>query len=212
MARFEEQARAQGTTIFDPASTKDQVTNDEMDGVIVVRDLQSAFAAINEIVIEGEGASVTNLADKQQQLSHFWKFFELAFGNRLYFNGLNLNNADTTDKLYPSFRIGAKIEFDFNKDVYDTRQYDPVNDGPNIHVERFNTTYGNLLKSLEKFLNGEKKQLKANAIPLMRQMQVQYLQAINQKYGGKSVAPNFDPIFEVGKLKEMKPTNPINMG
>ena len=199
LARFEHKARAKGKTIFDAKSIPKQVTNDEMDGVIVVRDLQTAFAAINEIVVEGEGASLSDLSDKSGQLSHFWKFCELAKKRRLYFNGLNLIYEDKTNKLNPSFRLGAPIEFNFDKDVYNVPQYDPKKDGSNIHVERFNTTYGNLLQSLEKFLNGDKKQLKANAIPLMRQMQVQYLQAINHKYGGKSVAPNFVPIFKDGR-------------
>ena len=197
LARFEEEAKKNGGTIFDKNSISKQVNNDEMDGVIVVHNLQSAFAAIGTIVDEGEGASIINLEDKQHQLSHYWKFFELAFGHRLYFNGLSWDDSDENEALKSAFKIGSKIDFDFEKDVYyDVKTYDPKTDEPNIHVDRFNTTYGNLLKALEKFLNGDKKQLKENAVPLMRQMQVEYLQSINNKYWDKPVAPNFVPIFK----------------
>ena len=58
-------------------------------------------------------------------------------------------------------------------------------------------TYGNLLKSLERVLNGNKSELHSTAIPLMRQMQIDYLQAINPTYTKESIAPHFEPIFTV---------------
>lgn len=174
-----------------------QITNDEMAGVIQVFDLKTALDAMHTIVSEGEGASVTDIMDENQNLSHYWKFFQLYLGSRFYFDGIKDDSGG--DPLQFAFNLGSKIDFNFKTDVYrDDAIYARGRESPeNIYVKRFNMTYGNLLKSLERVLNGNKSELHSTAIPLMRQMQIDYLQAINPTYTKESIAPHFEPIFTV---------------
>lgn len=126
--------------------------------MIAVTDLDSAIAAINEIVEQGEGASPIDPDDPDGELAHYYKFAEIVHGRRLVMHPEGY-----------SF-TGAKIEFDPNGvwpmvDNPNTQALDPVSQARSLSNE-FNQAYANVLNALHTAFNGRPQNVRT-AVGLM---------------------------------------------
>lgn len=126
--------------------------------MIPVTNLDSAMAAIDEIVEQGEGASPINPDDPEKELAHYYKFSEIVHGRRL------VRHPDGY-----SF-TGEKITFDPDGvwpmiDNPDTKRLPLISQTRRLS-EEFNQAYANLLNILHTAFNGLPDQI-PTAIGLM---------------------------------------------
>jgi len=183
-----------------------QIGADMMESCNVVYNVQTALTAIESIVAEGEGTSMTDLHTSgglNSNLSHFHKFLEIAKGNPLL---LIRRNDDAAPGVFPYSYVFAKdvtIPFDADGVVDDADAWDWLDsskpesfgkyaDEP--RVQRFNRDYGRMLMSLQEVLGSGRKHKLNSAISLMRQLQVDFNDCLRpQQSAQKPIAPNWVP-------------------
>lgn len=155
--------------------------------LIAVTDLDSAVQAINLIVEQGEGTTISPL-DQQDDPAHYYRFAEIYYGKKLIRN-LSPRPGE------PAFVYGGEpIPFDpqgVTPLVTNPKasQY-PAGSQAAYTNNNFNFTYTSMLKSLHHVFNGQPDRI-APAVQLMESMklQVRYLTTIevsNGLYAGPS--------------------------
>ncbi len=172
----------------DPAK---QITHQMMSDLFAVTDADSAIAAIDLIVEQGEGTQTSPLdGDDEGDLAHYYRFAEIFHGRKL------VRNPDPNlppDEQYSY--SGEEIVLDPAgvRDVIDNPKRSSFEDGSDaLHLfDNFNYTYTSLLKSLHTTFNGTPADLDA-AIGLMESCKQQ---AINltavQLPSGRFAGPGF---------------------
>ena len=142
-----------GNKIFDKTEVKDQVKwpwdAPTVGKVYIIKDTKSAVAAINETILQGEGAGAPDPTVRtSSELAHFYKFEEIVCGYHLEEN--------YRDKKYEF--IGPKIAFN-PAGVWPMRDNPSkfcINPGHNCYTEAkaFHHTFRALLRSLQEVFNG----------------------------------------------------------
>lgn len=132
--------------------------------LVVVTDLDSALAAMHEIVEQGEGASPVDPEDGYDELAHYYKFAEIVHGRRLVKHGDAWSYT------------GAPITFDEDGvwpmvDDPDTASLPPGSQAA-VQSDEFNQIYANLLRSLHEVFNGNPQGLN-KAVGLMFTLNIQ---------------------------------------
>ena len=156
---------------------------------IHIHDLDSAVAAINLIVEQGEGTKTSPL-DPEHQLAHYYRFAEIYYGKKL------IPNPDPKPGAPEYVYGGHKIEFDpagiwpvVTNPSRDT--YPPGSKARNLN-DTFNYTYTSLLKSMELVFNGQPDRL-GPAIGLMESMKEQALTMMSTTtVPGQTAGPTFE--------------------
>lgn len=72
-----------GSNLF-TGDIRKQVTSQEMKGMFAVYNIDTAMQAINAIVEEGEGSSLSDIYNGEGNLSHFHKFLEMYLGKQIF--------------------------------------------------------------------------------------------------------------------------------
>jgi hypothetical protein len=154
--------------------------------LIAVTDLESALAAIQEIVEQGEGASPINPDDAQHELAHFYRFSEIFHGRGLVIEPGGYSYT------------GAPIPFD-PKGVW------PMMDNPSLAAlppgsrawnlsNLFNRSYQDLLNALNRVFNGHPDELDS-AVGIMYSLDVaarQLMETPNGLPGDETAGPSFE--------------------
>jgi len=145
-----------GDSAFD-SSGRNQVPPALMYGSVVVTDVATATAAIDTIVLQGEGTTTSPLAAAGGEMAHYYRFEEIKHGHLL----VALPDPQTPDQAYSY--TGAAVPFD-GTGVY------PVPSDPHAHGfptgylpgspeaqmnDRFNSTYTGLLGTIHALVNGD---------------------------------------------------------
>src|SRR6478735_1701481 len=145
-----------GDGAFD-SSGRNQVPPALMYGSVVVTDVATATAAIDTIVLQGEGTTTSPLAAAGGEMAHYYRFEEIKHGHLL----VALPDPKTPDQAYSY--TGAAVPFD-GTGVY------PVPSDPHAHGfptgylpgspeaqmnDRFNSTYPGLLGTIHALVNGD---------------------------------------------------------
>ena len=161
-------------------------------GFPVVTDLQSAYAAIDLIVTQGEGTSKSP-EDAEHNPAHWYRFNEIVKGHLLIKNP-NPPPNPTPEQQY--CYGGALVVLDSNGILPiitnpKSAKY-PAGSAARVANDTFNYTYTGMLKALHKTFNGDPENL-STAIGLMESLkeQVAALTAIPLKAGGNA-GPSFE--------------------
>jgi hypothetical protein len=156
---------------------------------IDVHDTDSALAAIDLIVEQGEGTKVSPL-DPEHELAHYYKYSEIYYGKKLIPNPHH--GPGEPDYAYG----GHRIHFD-PAGVWPTitnpnrTSYDPGSRAFQLN-EDFNGSYTALLKSLQAVFSGQPDRL-GPAITLMEAMKEQALTLMSTEVvPGQTAGPTFD--------------------
>jgi len=162
---------------------------------IHVHDLDSAIAAIDLIVEQGEGTKTSPL-DPEHQPAHYYRFAEIYYGKKL------IPNPEIKPGAPEYVYGGHTIEFDPagvwpvvtnpNRDTY------PRGSMARNLNDTFNYTYTSLLKSMELLFNGQPDRL-GPAIGLMESMKEQALTMMSTTMATEQTA---------GPTFEYQPVNP----
>lgn len=159
---------------------------------IVVTDLSSALAAIEEIKSQGEGSHHGIWDDDEprgehRELAHYYRFEEIRRGRQ--FTPLDTPRSGPTGALIP-------VQWERVLPMRDNPRMADYADQPDVLalLRAFNRSYTDLLKTLHLAFNGQPGQL-FNAVPLMYQMKEQALALMNVPCGdgsGETVGPSFE--------------------
>jgi hypothetical protein len=132
--------------------------------LIVVRDLATALAALNEIVEQGEGTAHVQVWDgdhdmfhpEREEVAHYYRFQELKIGRR-YRRGDNPQSGPTGDLI--------AIDWDSVRPMQSNPRTSNHAPGSPIRTaqEKFNCSYCTLLQLLEQGFNGSPEGLEAAA-------------------------------------------------
>ncbi len=173
---------------------RNQVGPDLMDEAIVVTNVASARAAIERIIVQGEGTSASP-EDGENEPAHYYRFMQIQRGNLL---------VPAPGKVPPWAYAGAPVPFDATG-VYAV----PTNPGVAGYEpgsaqafanDNFNYTYTSLLGALHVLLNGMNNQGQMNrAIGLMMSLK-------GQAKAMTAGIPN--PAVVAGPSFQYQPTNP----
>ena len=156
---------------------------------IQVNSVDTAVAAIQLIMQQGEGTTTSPLAPGREP-AHYYRFAEIYYGRKL------IRNPDTATGALEFVYGGHKIEFD-------PAGVSPVISNPNRNTyaleskarslnDAFNHTYTGLLKSLQLVFNGEPDRL-GPAIGLMEAMKEQaQVMMSTQTVQGQTAGPSFE--------------------
>jgi len=164
--------------------------------VIVVRDLATALAALNEIVEQGEGTAHVEVWDgdhdmfhpDREEVAHYYRFQELKLGRR-YRRGDNPESGPTGNLI--------TIKWDAVRPMQ--RNPRTANHGPGSPIrtaqEKFNSSYCDLLQLLEQGFNGNPDGLQAAAQAMYGlRAQAQALMEIPTEDGLATAGPTFEYI------------------
>lgn len=158
---------------------------------VVVTDLASALAALNEIKAQGEGLPHSVFDDraplKHRELAHYFRFEELRQG-RFYRPGDSPRSGPTGDTL--PLQWDAALPMRANPRM---RDYE---DQPEVHalMRQFNLGYTALLRALHTAFNGQPSML-FEAVPLMYPLKYQAQALMRVPCGdgsGETVGPSFE--------------------
>ena len=162
--------------------------------IIVVRDLATALAALNEIVEQGEGTAYIEVWDgdhdmfhpDREEVAHYYRFQELKLGRR-YRRGDNPQSGPTGDLIT------------MNWDGVRPMQSNPrtANHAPGSPIrtaqEKFNCSYCDLLQLLEQGFNGSPEGLEAAARAMYGlRAQAQVLMEMPTEDGLATAGPTFE--------------------
>jgi hypothetical protein len=154
-----------------------------------IHDVESANAAIQLIISQGEGTKTSPL-DPEHELAHYYRFAEIYYGKKL------IPTPDPGPGRPDYVYGGHAIEFNPG-DVW------PVITNPNLSSydagstsfklnQEFNRTYTNLLKTLQQVFSGEADRL-GPAITFMESMKEQALVLMTTEVvPGQTAGPTFD--------------------
>jgi hypothetical protein len=183
--------RAQMPTATFPGDPAKQITHAMMPDVFAVTDADSAIAAIDLIVEQGEGTKTSPLdGDAEGDLAHFYRFAEIWHERKL------VKNPDPDlppDKQYSYTGDPIPIDPAGVRDAAENPQRSSFEPGSQALAlfDNFNYTYTSLLKSLHTTFNGTPGDLDS-AIGLMESCKEQALAltAIELPGGGRA-GPGF---------------------
>jgi Ferritin-like len=202
LARLEREAKAQGQTIFAGTPGRQVTPEHYYSGggkVIAVTNLETAQAAVNAIIGQGEGED-RGLYGPEGELAHYYRFKQLKWG-RYYQRSDNPPHGSaqvTGGDIAPT---GPKLEVRWDahyKIKPDTKlaDYDAGSEAYRA-AEAFNQDYANFLRLLERAFNGEPEILTAQAVPMMLELRNKVNQLMRNPL--KSGSPfNAAPTFEMG--------------
>lgn len=170
-----------------------QLGPDLLPNAIVVTGVETAKAAIETIVAQGEGTTTAPLEVVGTDFAHYYRFNEIVHGHRL------IPNPDATPDDPPDRQFlyaGEPIEFDPGAvsalPTNPTLAGYPVDGAAFVACRTFNYTYTNLLKVLHEVFNGSSKQYDA-AIGLMMSLEQQGKDmTTGVTTGGTIVGPSFE--------------------
>jgi hypothetical protein len=158
---------------------------------VAVHDLDSALAALDVIVEQGEGLDHTihegpRRVGGPDELAHYFRFRQIAVG--YHYRASDVAGAAPT---------GARLAVDWDAVL-------PMRDDPSVAElapgsevralsETFNRTYGALLRCLHRAFNGRPEELTA-AVPLMYQLRYQAIALMRVPCGpdGRTAGPSFE--------------------
>ncbi|MDB5034511.1 MAG: hypothetical protein JWQ98_1752 [Chlorobi bacterium] len=174
------------------------------DQLIAVTDVDTAVAAIDTIVEQGEGTRQSPM-DAQKELAHYYRYAEIYHGRQLMLNPNAPPDAPDDQKYIYD---GAPIPFDPDgiwpamknpkRADYPMGSGNPALTKANYANTNFNYTFTSLLKSLHATFNGAPDSL-AGGIGLMESLKAQALDIVTIDLGnGTHAGPTFD----------YQPTNP----
>jgi hypothetical protein len=158
---------------------------------VVVTDLKSALAALNEIKAQGEGLPHSVFDDHapfgKQELAHYFRFEQLRQG-RFYRPEDSPKSGPTGD--YLPLQWDAVLPMRANPRMQD------YEDQPEVHalMRRFNLGYTALLRALHTAFNGQPSML-FEAVPLMYPLKYQAQALMRVPCGdgsGETVGPSFE--------------------
>jgi CDGSH-type Zn-finger protein len=178
-----------------------QITPDQFDyhasgRVIGVYDLQTALAALEEIIDQGEGLAHKEVWDgdrdmfhpEREEVAHYFRFMEIR-------DGRSFQRGDTP----ASGPTGPSIDVDWSA-VYPMRRNPRTQDmrgGSDVVAKmgEFNLAYCDLMRALERAFNGEREQL-SRAIPAMHELSVTARELVSMDSGDgiTTAAPSFEYI------------------
>jgi hypothetical protein len=156
---------------------------------VVVHDLDSALAALEIIVEQGEGLDHTiherpdRLGDS---LAHYFRFRQIAVG--YHYRASDVGNAPPT---------GGRLAVDWDAvlPMRDNPSLASLAPGSEVHrlSETFNQTYATLLRCLHRAFNGQPEELVA-AVPLMFRLRYQAVALMRTPSGpdGRTAGPSFE--------------------
>ncbi len=129
--------------------------------MIAVHDLESALAALGEIIEQGEGAARTDVWDgdrdvfhpEREEVAHYYRFQELRLGRR-YRTGDTPQSGPTGEEI--KVDLDGVLPMRPNPRTADYPEGSPVR----VAQEEFNQTYSLLLYVLEQAFNGDPGRLK----------------------------------------------------
>jgi Ferritin-like len=158
---------------------------------VVVRDLNSALAALEIIVEQGEGLDHTihetsHPIGGRDELAHYFRFRQIALG--YHYRESDVANAPPT---------GSRLAVDWDAvlPMRDNPTVDELAPGSEVRriSETFNRTYGALLRCLHRAFNGQSDELLA-AVPLMYQLRYQAVALMRIPCGqdGRTAGPSFE--------------------
>ena len=158
---------------------------------VVVRDLDSALAALEIIVDQGEGLDHTihegaHPIGSRDQLAHYFRFRQIAVG--YHYRESDVANAPPT---------GSRLAVDWDAvlPMRDNASLAELSPGSEVRrlSETFNHTYGTLLACLHRAFNGQPDELLA-AVPLMYQLRYQAVALMRIPCGsdGQTAGPSFE--------------------
>ncbi len=154
--------------------------------IVPVTNVDSALKAIDTIVEQGEGNSWTPV-DLQGQLSHYFKFWEIAKGNRLVHSTSNPVDFEFSGQPIP-FDQGGVYPI---KDNAHSSDY-PKGSKARIISDQFNHNYTLLLGSLNWAVNG-KPDFFSKAMGLMFSLKLLALELVQIELApGINAAPTFE--------------------
>ncbi len=157
---------------------------------ISVVDLKTAIMALDKIVEQGEGVSLTNVLNEGDDPAHYYRFLEIYAGKllRVTAAGIGYEFSDESiafdpEGIYP-MRIGTSND-------------DLPEDSPGKHLlNQFNEMYARLLNSLQEVFNGLPQNI-IHALGIMRNLQLtaqdlmQYPDPRNTGNENFTLGPNF---------------------
>jgi rubrerythrin len=188
---IKQQIKKHGSSIFvgDPAK---QVTHEFWpDELIKVTNVETATRAIEIIVEQGEGTTVSPL-DKEGEIAHYYRFAEIFYGKSLIPNPQAPPGTPDDQKYIYG---GDPIPFDQNgvQPVIENPKAStyPASSQARYACDTFNYTYTSLLKTLHAAFNGSPKKLR-DAIGLMESLKEQAMNLMDIDLGdGTKAGPSF---------------------
>jgi len=162
--------------------------------IIAVTDLQSALAAMTEIVEQGEGLDHGSIFDgdrnmfhpERDEIGHYFRFQEILHGQ--YYQKTDTAKSGPT---------GDKFDVDWSA-VYNMRPNPSSNDYPegsevHLRMNAFNESYSDMLRMLERCFNGEP-DLLAPSVGTMYELKTKAVELMQMPSGdGKTTAgPSFE--------------------
>jgi hypothetical protein len=196
IGQFYEAIKMSITALGDGAFVGDkdrQLDPDLLPNSIVVTGAETARAAIETIVAQGEGTTTAPLEVVGTDFAHYYRFNEIVHGRRL------ISNPDATPEDPPDRQFlyaGEPIEFDAGGvspvPTNPTLAGYPAEGAAFVVCRTFNYTYTNLLKVLHEVFNGSLEQYDA-AIGLMMSLEQQGKDmTAGVTTGGAAVGPSFE--------------------
>jgi hypothetical protein len=195
IGEFYEGIKTSVTALGDDAFTPDksrQVGPDLLPNAVVVTDVESARAAIDTIVEQGEGTRTAPLEVVGTDVAHFYRFAEILHGHRLIPNP-DAGPDDPPERRY--VYAGDPVEFDPSAvlplPTNPTIAGYPTGSAAFLACRTFNYTYTNLLKVLHSVFNGAPARYDA-AMGLMKSLEQQAKDmTTGTTTGGAVVGPTF---------------------
>lgn len=158
-----------GNSIFFPNSSVYQINwpyNNDYGHIFIVKDLNTAKMAIEEIIEQGEGRQPGDpRSNKREDLAHFFKFQEIVCGRQLEYH--NVSNYSFT---------GSPIPFDESgvwpmRDNPGSKGLTPGTKAYNL-ARVFHQTYRTLLRTLDTIFQGSPDEI-SNAMAIMESLALQ---------------------------------------
>lgn len=183
------QAVSELQDIFTGAPLRQVTTGFATLQTIPVTDARSACAAIDLIIEQGEGTTISPL-DPDRQLAHFYRYEEIYFGRKL------IPNPDPLPDALPWAFYGHQIDFDpagvWPVIVNPQRSTYPAGSRLRSLNDTFNATYTAMLAALHKVFNGQQDRL-ALAILSMQALKDQAVAMMSSELvPGLNGGPSFD--------------------
>jgi Ferritin-like len=171
-----------------------QIGPERMPGSIVVTNVDSARAAIDTIVEQGEGTTESPLeAAGSQEVAHYYRFAEIYYGRRL------IKNPAAGPDTPPDQQFiygGAAVPFDpagvFPVPADPKAANYPAGSAARHACDTFNYTYTSLLKSLHDTFNGRPDQIDSAIGLMMSLKQLARDMMSGSNPNGVSVGPSFE--------------------
>ena len=182
---FEALSKDKDIFVGDPAR---QITGwPSMGELVEVKDIPSAKKAIDEIIEQGEGTSITNPTDLEGEIAHYFRFQEIVHGRRIVMadDGFSYTGAPVPfdpDGVWPMMDNPSTAEL-------------PEGSRARLLSEHFNRNYAQVLRALNRVVGGHPDEL-PRALGLMYNLQMS-ARMLMQAPSGRNDGTTAGPAFQV---------------